>query len=233
MWGIHAEDAALSRATFDAVDAVEGGVSVPLTIVEPEGASRGGIVVLQETRGLTEDVQRLQAALADEGWLAVAPHLYHRERNEEGEAAALSGATVLEDCDAAFAWLAGRGIGADQIGVVGFDLGGSVALVVASSRQIGAAVTVAGGGIEVRLSEGLPTLIEAAPSLTCPWLGLYGEEDEAIPLAQVEALREAAVTSEVATNVVTYAGVGHRFDTEDSNSEALQRVFDWFDSHLR
>jgi len=32
---------------------------------------------------------------------------------------------------------------------------------------------------------------------------------------------------------VTYAGVGHRFDTGEANSEALQRVFDWFDSHLR
>lgn len=236
MSGTHVENAALSGATSAAADAAEGGVSVPLTIAEPDGAANGGIVVLHEMRGVTEDVQRLQLALAGEGWLAVAPHLYHRESAEDSDddaLAALSGATVLEDCDAAFAWLADRGIGADRIGVVGFGLGGAVALVVAASRQIGAAVTVAGGGIEERLSEGLPTLLEAAPSLTCPWLGLYGEEDDAIPLAQVEALREAAVTSEVATNVVTYAGVGHRFDTEESNSEALQRVFNWFDSHLR
>jgi len=27
--------------------------------------------------------------------------------------------------------------------------------------------------------------------------------------------------------------VGHRFDDEETNTEALQRVFDWFDSHLR
>lgn len=236
MSGTHAEDATLSGVRTETAASADGGVSVPLTIVEPESAPRGGIVVLQEVRGVTEDVQRLQAALAAEGWLAVAPHLYHREGNEDGSGGALeglTGATVLEDCDAAFAWLADRGIGTDRTGVVGFDLGGAVALVVAASRQIGAAVSVAGGGIEERLSDGLPTLVEAAPSLTCPWLGLYGEEDEAIPLGQVEALREAAVTSEVATNVVTYAGVGHRFDTEESNSEALQRVFDWFDSHLR
>jgi len=234
MSATHVENATLSRATSDAADAAESGVSVPITVLEPEGAPRGGIVVLQETRGVTEDVQRLQAALADEGWLAVAPHLYHREGNDgNGDVSGLSGATVLEDCDAVFAWLADRGIGADRIGVVGFDLGGAAALVVASSRQVGAAVSVAAGGIEERLSDGLPTLLEAAPSLACPWLGLYGEEDDAIPLSQVEALRDAAVTSEVATNVVTYAGVGHRFDTEESNSEALQRVFDWFDSHLR
>ncbi len=233
MSGTHVENATWNLATSDEA---EGDLSVPLSIVEPASAPRGGIVVLQEMRGVTEDVQRLATALADEGWLAVAPHLYHREGGRsgaDGALAALSGESVLQDCDAAFAWLADRGVGADRIGVMGFDLGGSVALIVASSRQVGAAVTVAGGGILEPLSEGLPTLIEAAPSLTCPWLGLYGEEDSAIPLSQVEALREAAISSEVATNVVTYAGVGHRFDTEESNSEALQRVFDWFDSHLR
>ena len=236
MSGTHVENATLDRVTSDAADSADGAVRVPLTIVEPEATPRGGIVVLQETRGITEDVQRLATALADEGWLAVSPHLYHRGEagvSGDGALAALSGGTVLEDCDAAFAWLADRGIAADRIGVIGFDLGGSVALIVASSRQVGAAVTVAGGGILDRLSEGLPTLVEAAPSLACPWLGLYGEEDNAIPLTQVEALREAAITSEVATNVVTYAGVGHRFDTEEANSDALQRVFDWFDSHLR
>ena len=221
---------------MDAADTAESGVRVPLTVVEPENAPRGGIVVLQETRGVTEDVERLATALADEGWLAVAPHLYHRvgeEADSDGALASLSGDTVLQDCDAAFAWLGDRGISADRIGVIGFDLGGSAALVVAASRQVGAAVTVSGGGVQERLSAGLPTLVEAAPSLACPWLGLYGEEDEAIPMAQVEALREAAITSEVATNIVTYAGVGHRFDIEEANSEALQRVFDWFDSHLR
>lgn len=231
MSGTHVESAVLIRSV--AADAERGPVSVPITVVEPDAVPRGGIVVLQEARGVTDDVLRLQGALAAEGWLAVAPHLYHRERNEDGAAAVLSGATVLEDFDAVSAWLAERDIKADQIGVVGFDLGGTVALVVAASRGIGAAVTVSGGGVEERLSEGLPTLVEAAPSLLCPWLGLYGEEDDAIPLAQVEALREAAAGSEVATNVVTYAGVGHRFDTVDSNSEALHRVFDWFDSHLR
>lgn len=231
-----ADDAAPGGIRTETAASDEGGPGVPLTVVEPERGPRGGIVVLQERRGVTEDVQRLQQVLAAEGWLAVAPHLYHREAEDDGSGAALAdltGATVLEDCDAAFAWFADRGIGPDRVGVIGFDLGGAVALVVAASRKVGAAVSVAGGGIAERLSDGLPTLLEAAPSLTCPWLGLYGEDDAAIPLDQVEALREAAITSEVATNVITFAGVGHRFDTEEANSEALQRVFDWFDSHLR
>jgi carboxymethylenebutenolidase len=222
---------------------------VPLTIAEPDGSARGGIVVLHEARGVTEDVLWLVRVLADEGWLTVAPHLYHRDTAEPDveqdtaaeRVASLSGATVLADCDGAFAWLARRGIDADRIGVVGFDSGGSVALVVAASRSIGAAVSVAGGGIVERLSDGLPALVEAAPALACPWLGLYGEDDPLIPLEHVEALREAAMRSDVATDVVTYGGVGHRVDVvsddpggdDPGGTDALRRVLGWFDSHLR
>lgn len=49
-----------------------------LTIAEPETAARGGIVVLHEARGVTDTVRALAASLAVEGWLAVAPHLYHQ-----------------------------------------------------------------------------------------------------------------------------------------------------------
>lgn len=218
---------------------------VPMAVAEPQGVLRGGIVVLHEAHGVTPPVLALVEALAREGWLTVAPHLYHRATQEPaveadelaaGQVAGLTGATVLADCDGAFGWLAQRGVGADRIGVVGFDTGGSVALVVAASRNIGAAVSVAGGGIVERLSEGLPALVEAAPSLACPWLGLYGEDDPEIPVEQVEALRDAAVRSEVATNVVTYPAFGHRFDVDaddGTGSDARERVFAWLDSHLR
>lgn len=206
---------------------------MPLTVLEPDTVARGGIVVLQDAQGVTEDVQRLQALLAGEGWVAVAPHLYPGDQDGSGAAGELDPAQALQDCDATLAWLADRGIDADRVGVMGFDLGGSVALMVAASRQVGAAVTVAGAGIDQPVSRGLPTLLDLVPSLGCPWLGLYGEDDEGISAEQVEALRDAAATSLAATNLVTYPGVEHRFDTGDADSEVLQRVFDWFDSHLR
>ena len=81
------------------------------------------------------------------------------------QVARLSGDTVLADYDAAFAWLARRGVDADRVGVVGFDTGGTVALVVAASRSLGAAVSVSGAGIREPLSPGLPALLEVAPAL--------------------------------------------------------------------
>lgn len=220
------------------------GGELRITVAEPENAVRGGLVVLHEARGVTDAVRHLVGSLAAEGWLTVAPHLYHRDGADEldesdgegvqNQVSKLSGDAVLTDTDAAFSWLADQGVHPDQMGVVGFDLGGSVALVVAASRTLGAAVTVAGGGILAPLSDGLPSLVEIAGELTCPWLGIYADEDEKIPVADVEKLRDAAAGAEVATDVVRFSASEHRFDTDKgAGAEAWQRTLNWFDSHLR
>ncbi|PRY46082.1 dienelactone hydrolase family protein [Umezawaea tangerina] len=215
------------------------GRELRLTVAEPENAVRGGLVVLHEARGVTDTVRGLVGTLADEGWLVVAPHLY-RDADElaDGDVpdrvSKLSGEAVLADTDVAFVWLGQQGVPADRMGVLGFDLGGSVAMVVAASRTIGAAVTIGGGGILTPLSDGLPPLVEAATELTCPWLGLYGDDDSQIAQADVEKLRDAAAAAEIATDVVRFADSSHRFDTSPAASaEAWQRVLNWFDSHLR
>jgi carboxymethylenebutenolidase len=184
-------------------------------------------------------VRGLAASLADEGWLAVAPHLYGAQHADEvtdvdSEISRLSGDSVLADTDAAAVWLAERGVAADRTGVIGFDLGGAVAMVVASSRAVGAAVSVAGVGILAPLADGLPALVDVAGDLTCPWLGIYGDDDAAIPVAEVEKLRDAAATAEVATDVVRFAGTDNRFDTDQAaGAEAWHRTLNWFDLHLR
>ncbi|OLF17099.1 dienelactone hydrolase family protein [Actinophytocola xanthii] len=214
------------------------GRALRMTIAEPPGVVRGGLVVLHESRGITEMVRVLADGLAAEGWMVVAPHIYHGEDGstevaEElaaGRVSGLSGESVLADTDIAFGWLAQHGISADRIGVVGFELGGTVAMVVAASRRIGAAVSVAAGGILRPLSAGLPALIDVADQLRCPWLGLYGDKfaDE------VAQLREAASRSETATDVVMFPAADHRFDIHpDGALEGWQRMLNWLDAHLR
>ncbi|HJP76716.1 MAG TPA: dienelactone hydrolase family protein [Pseudonocardiaceae bacterium] len=217
------------------------GRSLRLTVAEPDNAVRGGLVVLHEARGVTDVMRGLVSSLADEGWLAVAPHLYRSEEADEFDGAAvtdqlnrLDGEAVLADTDAAAMWLAQRGVTADRIGVIGFDLGGAVALVVATNRTLGAAVSVSGGGIIEPIAEGLPALVEVVGELTCPWLGIYGDQDENIPVEEVEKLRDAAAHAEVATDVVRFAEANNRFDTDPKASfEAWQRTLNWFDMHLR
>ncbi|MGJ7908944.1 dienelactone hydrolase family protein [Actinopolyspora sp. H202] len=216
-----------------------------LTVAEPDNVVRGGVVVLHEARGVTDYTRILVAALAEEGWLTVAPHLYHRDGTDElspeetphrvaEQVSRLSGEAVLADTDAAFVWLADRGVSSDRQGIIGFDIGGSAALMVASSRRLGAAVTVGGDGIVTPLSEGFSPLVDIVGELSCPWLGLYGEQDNRTPAAEIDKLRAAATAAESVTDVVRYPNADHRFDTDpEAAAEAWQRARNWFDLHLR
>jgi carboxymethylenebutenolidase len=222
----------MSEIRTETVPLVDGS-SLRLTVAEPQASVRGGIVVLHDSRGLTDGVRGLVQSFATDGWLAVAPHLYHRDTADEVSAdqaeeqvGRLDRDQIVADTDTAFGWLAERDVKADRMGVVGFDLGGSVALYVAATRTLGAAVTV---GNEVP-SASLITLVSDAQGLTCPWLGIYGTDD-----AGVDRLRTAVSASDVATDVVVYpSDGGHRFDDDPDNAtEAWQRTLNWFDSHLR
>ena len=224
---------------------LDDGSRLRLTLAEPDGVTRGGIVVLHEARGMTEGVRGLAQRLADAGWRVVAPHLYHRDDADELGAEAgddavraqverLTGASIFADTDTAFGWLADHGVPSDQMGIIGFDLGGSVAVVVAAKRSLGAAVTIAGDHITDPLSPDLPSPLEAAPELTCPWLGLFGGRSTDPSPDDVEKLRNAVADAPVVADVVIYPEVDHNFAGDEAVwSNAWSRVLNWFDSHLR
>lgn len=219
-------------------------VSVPLTISAPDGFARGGIVVLHESRELTDAFQEMLTAISDDGWYAVAPNLFHRDDttvDASTDDAEVFGSDLFEDFDAARQWLLDQGVSGDLIGVIGFDDAGTAAALVATTRPVGAAVSVSAPGILEPLTDGAEALVTALPSLKAPWLGLYGE-DPRTPRDHVEQLKDAAASASVAVLVVQYTGSGHRPDSDeapapdpddDNMIDAQSRIFDWFNSHLR
>lgn len=207
------------------------GHTLRLTYAEPDGAVRGGLVVLHEANGVTDDTRLLMDGLAVEGWLAAAPHVAGSGTDAPERP---RGADVLAATDRTLTWLGDAGIGGDLLGVVGFDLGGTAAMVVAAQRVLGAVVTVGGLGISESASDQLPALVDVAGSLTTPWLGIYGDTGDETSASEVRRLQEAAADARVATNVVRYPGTEHRFDANGSASdEAWERTLAWFDAHLR
>jgi carboxymethylenebutenolidase len=150
----------------------------------------------------------------------------------------LTAAGLDGDVGGALGWLAERDIPAQRTGIVGFCMGGTVALHAATAFPLGAAVTFYGGGVtEGRF--GLAPLVEQAPALRAPWLGLYGDLDKGIPPEEVEALRAAAAGADVETQVVRYPEADHGFNCDDrashhaeSATDAWARTLAWFDRHL-
>jgi carboxymethylenebutenolidase len=222
----------------------------PLTVRAPEGTPRRGVVVLQEAFGVNDHLVDVCERFAAEGYLAVAPHLFHREGDDDltfsyddiGSARAtmanFTAEGLLADVDAALAHLAGAGVAPEATGVVGFCMGGTVTLAVTARRDVGAGVTFYGAGVrEGRF--GLRPLVEEAAELRAPWLGLFGDEDASIPVDEVEELGQAAVTSGQEVEVVRYEDAGHGFHCdargsyhEPSARDAWRRTLAWFDEHL-
>jgi carboxymethylenebutenolidase len=201
---------------------------VPVTVVAPatEDSPRGGVVVIQDARGITPYLVSVCDRLAGAGWLAVAPHLYHRAGIAEVDPAGswaeaparmgtLTGAGIAADVDASLDHLAGAGVGPERTAVLGFCMGGTVALFTGTRRPLAAAVSFYGGGVSRPYWDGVPPLVELAPRLRTPWLGLYGEEDALITGAEIEALRAAAARADVPTELVSYPGAGHAFHSDD------------------
>lgn len=207
---------------------------VPITVIEPDGYARGGIVLLHEAREFTGSLLEFMRALAGEGWLVVAPNLFHRAT---ASSSGVYGDELFEDFDACFDWLTHRGVFPDCIGVLGFDTAGTATFLVATNRPVGAAVSVGATGITTPITDQAEALVTAAPRLQAPWLGLFGPEAET-SADDVDALRDATATAAVASLVVTYPGRLHRADHpggEDGDDliDSRTRIFDWFDSHLR
>jgi carboxymethylenebutenolidase len=230
------------------VNLESSGSTMGLYEAEPEGTARGAILVLQEAFGVNDHIEDVTRRFAAAGYLAVAPHIFHRSGDPTIDYEDMQ--TVMEhimqvrvdgleaDLAATIEHLNGKGFENAQIGVVGFCLGGSVSFLAAAKLTLGAAVSFYGGGIaEGRF--GIPPLLEIGADLKTPWLGLFGDQDQSIRVDQVEALRAATDKAPVETEIVRYPEAEHGFhcDARSSYHEASakdgwRRALDWFDAHL-
>ncbi|MCU1358335.1 MAG: carboxymethylenebutenolidase [Acidimicrobiales bacterium] len=220
----------------------------PVSTHQPTTPATGGVIVVQEAFGVNEHIEDIGRRLAAAGWLAVIPHLFHRTGDPQLDyddiqaviphMAELSAEGIAADLDVAEAILTEAGISPARTGAVGFCMGGTVAFATAATRPLGAAVSFYGGGITTGRF-GYEPLVDLAPKLQAPWLGLFGDEDKGIPVEDVELLRAAAATSAKETEVVRYADAGHGFNCdrrssyhEASATDAWGRTLAWFDRHL-
>jgi carboxymethylenebutenolidase len=217
-----------------------------------QGTSRakGGVIVVQEAFGVNEHIESVADRLAERGYHAVAPHFFHRVGGgtipygdfskvlEKFQSMDDDG--ILMDVDAARSHLHDAGWADGSIGIVGFCFGGRVTFLTAARRAIGAAVGYYGGGIVTARFPKFPALVGEVPTLRTPWLGFFGDQDESIPVDDVEQLRTDLEKAPVDADVVRYADAGHGFNRDVSPdayrpgaaADAWRRMLDWFERHL-
>jgi carboxymethylenebutenolidase len=216
---------------------------------EPDGNPRGAVVVIQEAFGVNSHIEDVTRRFASAGYRSVAPHLFHRTGDPPLDYSdiskvmphmqAITADGLVADLEATFGYLSTAGFGLDNTGIVGFCMGGTVAFLAATRFELAAAVTFYGGGVaEGRF--GFAPLLELGADLKAPWLGLYGDADQGIPVEQVESLREVVGKAPVTAEIVRYADAEHGFhcDMRDSYHEASAtdawgRTLAWFESYLK
>ena len=207
------------------------------------------VIVIQEAFGVNDHIRQVVDRFADAGDFAVAPARFHRDGSPEipyddfpqamKYLGALTKEGITNDLNATTDFLATLGYRAPNIGVVGYCMGGSVAFYAATLGTVGAVATFYGGGIE-NGRFGLAPLLELAKDLRCPWLGLYGDLDQGIPVEEVEELRAATASSPFHTEIVRYADAQHGFHCDArpavynraAAEDAAQCTLDFFDEEL-
>ena len=189
-----------------------GGRRVGAHVAIPASGHGPGVVVIHEAFGLDGFVRGVCARLAREGITALAPDLFDgRLARDEGEARALVAELdekrVGEDLDGAVhALLSHDAVDGPRVGVLGFCLGGHLALVAGSrSRRVGAVVDFYG------LFPSPPVDLAA---LAAPLLAIFAERDEFIPAESVEGLRRGLRAGGKRADVVVQRDVRHGFMNE-------------------
>jgi carboxymethylenebutenolidase len=238
----------MSAGGYLTIDTYDG--PMPAYQAVPSAAARGAVVVIQEAFGITTHIEDVARRLADAGWHALAPGLFHREgapvfayddlESVMPALGRLSAAQLETDVAASLAFLAALGHPERRCGIVGFCMGGTVSFHAATRHSLGAAVTFYGGGVTSGRF-GYPPQTELASGLRAPWLGVYGDRDRGIAVAEVERLRDAAAAAAVPTEIVRYAEADHGFHCTDrpavyepgAAADAWQRTLDWLATHIR
>src|ERR671933_1221753 len=151
----------------------------------PEKGSGPGVVVIQEWWGLVGHIKDVCDRFAAEGYVALAPDLYHGEQAKSpDEAGKLMMALRIDEAEkdmrGAIQYLLDHeATTGERVGTVGFCMGGALSLYAASrNAQVGACVVFYGIHPNVK-----PDLA----NLRAPVLGIYAERDQFVP---PEAVRE-------------------------------------------
>jgi carboxymethylenebutenolidase len=223
---------------------------IPAYLATPGGEGPWpGVVVIHDALGMSTDVRNQADWLASEGYLAVAPNLYHWGRRLRCLISTVRlGERPLSDLDSTRHWLAEHDRCTGRIGVIGFCMGGDFALMMAPRRGLSAASVNYGGATE-DIERGLPDV--------CPIVGSYGAKDRWPGMRRVPDRLESMLTEAgVEHDVKVYPDAGHGFLNdhdpaelplwvkaiaklaaasyhEPSARDARRRIIDFFDAHLK
>ena len=194
------------------------------------------VIVIQEWWGLNEHIKDVARRFADEGFVALAPDLYHGQVATEPDEARklameLSTPEAVQEIQQAIAYLQAQDyVSSEQVGVVGYCMGGGLVLQTALAEDDMAAGVVYYGS---------PLEPDQAKQVKAPIMTFIGTEDR-IPVSGVEAMHTAFDEAGIKNEYHVYEGAQHAFfnDTREGSyspeaaADAWPKTLSWFRDNL-
>jgi carboxymethylenebutenolidase len=188
-------------------------------LARPEGGTGPGVLVIQEWWGLVDHIRDVCDRFSAAGFVALAPDLYHgvtvAEPDEAGKAMmALKMDLAARDMSGAVDELVRRSTG-EHIGVIGFCMGGGLALVLATQRPDAVAAVVPCYGV-IPWPDAQPDYA----AMSAAMLGHYAGNDDFFTPAAAQALGEQLRTMGKEAEIIIYPDTDHAF-FNDSRPEVF------------
>jgi len=196
------------------------------------------VVVIQEWWGLVPHIRNVADRFATEGFVALAPDLYHgKSTSSPDEAGKLMMSLRIDEAEkdlrgAAHFLLTHPNTASGHVGTVGFCMGGALSLFAACKNpEVGACVVFYGGHPNVK-----PDLA----ALKAPVLGLYAERDTFVTPASARALEKTLKDLGKRIEIQIYPDADHAFFNDErpqvyneaAARDAWHRTIDFFRAEL-
>jgi carboxymethylenebutenolidase len=230
-----------------------GGDMINAYFARPLGAGESpGVVLIHHLPGWDEWYKEAARRFAYHGYAAICPNLYNREGHGDPDdvgakvraAGGVPDDQVVGDVESAMRYLRSLPYINRKVGVIGSCSGGRHAFLAACRVEGFDAVVELWGGNVVMSKESLTSKQPVAPidytkDLSCPLLGLFGEEDGSPSPEQVAAHEQELKKHGKTYDFHRYPGAGHGFFyyhrpsyRQEQAVDGWTKVFAFFEQHL-
>ncbi len=223
----------------------DGSVVHAFTAQPSAAGTYPGIILLQEAFGVTPHIQGIAKRLAAEGYVVVAPELFHRTAAPGTELGYTNWDAIMPhystltlegmqaDLEASYTWLQQQdAVIKEKIGSIGYCLGGRVSFIANFTLPLSAAVSYYGGGTHA--------LADRAKDLHAPHLFFWGGLDTHIHAEHIDAVISAVKQHGKSYTNVVFGSADHAFNNDerpnynaDASAEAWAHTLAFFKSKLK
>lgn len=215
------------------------GETMPALLCSADGDNAPGILIINDIMGRSPFYESLAARLATAGYRVLLPEFFFRqgplaERNFDlarARRAKLNDERTLVDLNDAINWLRTQpNVSGDKTGTIGFCMGGTFVLNLATRRpDLASACFYGFPAAASAAASSVPAPMTTADRVNGPLIGFWGDQDAAVGMDNVERYSNILKQRNVDYRYTVYPGIGHGFMAAsqlDPNHEAYEKACD-------